>query len=38
VTALDTTRDGDLLMTAGSDGVVILWPADPPTGNGIGQP
>jgi len=30
VTSLDTTKDGDLLMTAGSDGAVILWPADPP--------
>jgi len=38
VTALDTTRDGDLLMTAGSDGAVILWPAGQPKVNGIGQP
>ena len=29
VTSLDTTNGGDLLMTAGGDGTVILWPADP---------
>ena len=38
VTALDTNREGDLLMTAGSDGTVILWPAQPPTVNGLEQP
>ncbi len=31
VTALDTTLNGDLLMTAGSDGQVVLWPADDPS-------
>ena len=30
VTALDATEDGNLLMTAGRDGTVILWPADAP--------
>ena len=30
VTALDTTENGDLLMTAGRDGTVILWPAETP--------
>ena len=33
VTALDTIKDGELLMTAGSGGEVILWPADPVAGN-----
>ncbi len=28
VTALDATENGNLLMTAGRDGTVILWPAD----------
>jgi WD40 repeat protein len=32
VTAVDSSRDGSLVVTAGSDGAVILWPAniDPP--------
>ena len=30
VTAVDTTKSGDLLMTAGLDGKVILWPAKLP--------
>ncbi len=30
VNAIDTTRDGRLMMTAGSDGTVILWPAGAP--------
>lgn len=30
VTAVDATDDGQLLMTAGADGKVILWPASPP--------
>ncbi|OUW86657.1 MAG: hypothetical protein CBD74_02195 [Saprospirales bacterium TMED214] len=38
VTALDTTANGDLLMTAGSDGKVILWPAERPAVNGNRQP
>ncbi len=29
VTAIDVTSDGNLLMTAGRDGAVILWPASP---------
>jgi WD40 repeat protein len=29
VTAIDVTSDGNLLMTAGRDGAVILWPAAP---------
>ena len=29
VTAIDVTADGKLLMTAGRDGAVILWPALP---------
>jgi hypothetical protein len=28
VTAIDITEDGRLLMTAGRDGTVVLWPAD----------
>ena len=31
VTAIDITDDGQLLMTAGRDGTVILWPAEPPS-------
>ena len=27
VTAIDATKDGGLIMTAGRDGAVILWPA-----------
>ena len=27
VTAIDATGDGQLVMTAGTDGQVILWPA-----------
>ncbi|MDB4749388.1 protein kinase [Rubripirellula sp.] len=38
VTALDTTLNGDLLMTAGSDGEVVLWPADSPRENVGGNP
>ena len=38
VMALDTTLNGDLLMTAGSDGQVVLWPADPPTESAIAKP
>lgn len=38
VTALDTTANGNLLMTAGGDGQVVLWPADPPTENVSGKP
>jgi WD40 repeat protein len=30
VTAVDIAERGKLLMTAGRDGAVILWPADPP--------
>jgi hypothetical protein len=30
VTSVDITEDGSLLMTAGDDGEVILWPALPP--------
>lgn len=30
VTSVDATEDGRLLMTAGADGKVILWPASPP--------
>ena len=30
VNAIDTTDDGGLMMTAGSDGQVILWPAGAP--------
>ncbi|MEM1070272.1 MAG: protein kinase, partial [Planctomycetota bacterium] len=33
VTSVDATRDGSLLMTAGRDGKVILWPAKPPPEN-----
>ena len=29
VTAIDATDDGELIMTAGRDGNVILWPASP---------
>jgi hypothetical protein len=29
VTAVDVNGDGKLLMTAGKDGAVILWPAEP---------
>ncbi len=29
VTAIDVTSDGNLVMTAGRDGTVILWPAAP---------
>lgn len=32
VTAVDLSPDGRLLMTAGKDGQVILWPAEPTTG------
>ena len=38
VTALDMTANGDLLMTAGGDGQVVLWPAGPPTENVMGKP
>ncbi|MDB4393875.1 protein kinase [Rhodopirellula sp.] len=38
VTSLDTTKDGDLLMTAGSDGAVFLWPADPPVESNTRKP
>ena len=38
VTALDTTANGDLLMTAGGDGQVVLWPADPTTEDMSGNP
>ncbi len=30
VTSVDATPNGQLLMTAGDDGKVILWPAEPP--------
>lgn len=30
VTAVDAAGEGQLLMTAGADGKVILWPASPP--------
>ncbi|MGB7324386.1 MAG: protein kinase [Rubripirellula sp.] len=30
VTSVDASRDGQLLMTAGDDGKVILWPAEAP--------
>lgn len=33
VTAIDATKDGNLLLTAGRDGNVILWPAEPPRPN-----
>ena len=33
VTAIDATPNGSLLLTAGRDGKVILWPADPPPPN-----
>jgi hypothetical protein len=33
VTSVDVSEDGSLLMTAGRDGSVILWPADPPRPN-----
>lgn len=32
VTAVDLSADGRLLMTAGKDGQVVLWPAEPTTG------
>ncbi|MGB7346849.1 MAG: protein kinase [Pirellulaceae bacterium] len=34
VTAVDVTRDGDLVMTASRDGSVILWPAAPSKAEG----
>jgi WD40 repeat protein len=35
VTAIDVTKDGQLLMTGGIDGTVILWPAAPPSAGNL---